>query len=111
MTAVSIHQPNLDAAYRTFVDGLEDGFALIRDGAIVCANAAFARILGIPFTSLNGVTTTAMVVPHRRGEVRAWLEAVLSGAEYQVRGETELRRGDGQSVPTRIGLSRFVGDD
>jgi PAS domain S-box-containing protein len=109
MTAVSSVPSSLDAAFRLFVDNHDDGFATLREGTVVYANAALARILSIPQASLAGLKLSATIAPARRAAAQALLDAVLSGSEYQVKGEIDLLCSDGRQVPVRLGVTRLAG--
>jgi PAS domain S-box-containing protein len=110
MTAVPTALPGLDVAFQVFVDNHDDGFAIVRGGAVVYSNAALARILSIPQASLPGLKLLATIAPARRGEAQALMDAVLSGSEYQVKGEIDLLCSDGRQTPVRLGITRYVGE-
>ncbi len=106
-----IPKSRLNAAIRAFIEGQEDGVALIESGAVVFANASLARILGMPMHELVGSKALSIVAPARRIEIQQRMNALLSGVAQHFSDRIELACNNGETVPAQISLSRFADAD
>lgn len=85
--------------YRQLIAQLPDGFVLVRDGTVILANAAFARLLGVRTAEgLVGRTWSSLAAP---GEGGRW--ATMPGSSDVVRTSTRMVRADG--IVIDVGLT------
>ncbi|MGA2730795.1 MAG: PAS domain-containing protein, partial [Terracidiphilus sp.] len=93
--------------YRMLVEAMSEGAAtLSRNGAVLYCNRRFAELMSRPPTRMIGITLQSLVAEAERGR----FETLLADARTAVaKGEFNLRRTDGDSIPVYISLNRLRG--
>ncbi len=92
-----------EPAYRVLVENMNEGAAILdARGAILHANAPFARFVDQPLEQFLGSRLQNYVSPAALPRLEALLE---SGTRGSVKGEIELRRGGGRRVSICLSLS------
>ncbi|WP_185961233.1 bifunctional diguanylate cyclase/phosphodiesterase [Telmatospirillum sp. J64-1] len=98
-----------DALYRSLVDSLQDGLAILRGGIILFANPALGRMLGCPAEELVGRPMLDLVAPQEHEELRRLHRVGLDGdASLRTFEIHLLRQNDRQPLPVQARVSRFI---
>jgi PAS domain S-box-containing protein len=87
--------------YRLLVEGAPDGIVVHREGTILYANDAFARIVGAPPEEIIGTPVLDHVHPDDRASVRERVLMTQQGERVPL-AEERLLRADGSVVYTEI---------
>lgn len=94
-----------DFAFRTMLEQMADGAASAsRDGTVLYANAALARMCGRPIQRLIGSDVRELVVPEDRSRLR---EALRDAERRTARLEVTLRLGQPPALLTLSPLSGY----
>ncbi len=92
-----------DHAYRTLVESMPEGAAsLSKDLTVLYANGRLGEMLGVPLTQLVGAPFGRFVAASSAQTFAGACEEAAAGA---VRGEIELVRADGCTLPARVALT------
>ncbi len=92
-----------DHAYRTLVESMPEGAAsLTKDLTVLYANGRLGEMLGVPLTQLVGAPFGRFVAASSAQTFAGACEEAAAGA---VRGEIELVRADGCTLPARVALT------
>jgi PAS domain S-box-containing protein len=94
-----------EPAYRLLVEAMSEGAAtLSRDGAVLYCNGRFAELVRRPRVRLIGIGVQSLVAKSERERFDAFLAQARRAA---AKGEFNLRRRDGSTVPVYVSLDRF----
>jgi len=98
-----------EPAYRLLVEAMSEGAAtLSRNGALLYCNRRFAELIRRPPGKIIRTAVQSLVADTERSR----FETLLAEAQKAtVKGEFNLRCGDGSLVPVYLSLSRFCGYD
>ncbi len=87
-TAIEKALEESEVKYRTLVENMQDGIAILQDDMIVFANNALGNILGFSKEELEGVNFTKMIAPESRTIVaeryRNRIEGISVPKEYDI---------------------------
>jgi len=92
------------ARFRQLTDATFEGILMHADGAIVDANEALVRLVGVPLENLIGRKVMDLVTDAGTPILRKHIESDIAAA-----CEIELKRSDGSTVPAEILTRTFQG--
>ncbi|HVS76432.1 MAG TPA: ATP-binding protein, partial [Steroidobacteraceae bacterium] len=97
---------NADYPYRTLVEQLQDGAAILSpDGDIIYCNQGLAELVSTPLQEVMG----GSVARYFEGDARAALESLLTAGSGKRR--TRLRSRDGRSIDVLLSLTSTATDE
>jgi len=92
-----------DSTYRFIVERMNEGAATVDDhGAILYANARLGSMIGCPAQQLIGTPTLELITQEHR---EAFAHLLDVGPGGSARGELELARADGTTVPSAVAVT------
>ncbi len=100
-----------EAKYRAVVDGATDGIVIGRDGRLVFANAAFARMSGYSVEEVNGIPFLDLVRDEQREEIADRVRRRLAGEDVPGTYDIDLvgKSGATFSVEVRADVIDYLG--
>jgi two-component system NtrC family sensor kinase len=104
-------QKEPDEEFRVLVESMGDGYLVIRESAVVFANARSARMLGYALEEITGKTVQEIMTPEALKEFSKVHKKRLSDTSVPQRYETMLVKKDGTLCPVEFGagLADYAG--